>query len=48
VRAETLFTNLVVDETTSQDKQNCDDVFVYITDTVMPGKCLHVLELIIF
>lgn len=29
---------MVIDETTSQPSNNCDDVFVYITDTVEPGK----------
>lgn len=37
VRGETLFTNLVIDETTANPANNCDDVFVYITDTVEPG-----------
>lgn len=37
LRGESLFTNLVIDETTSQSA-TCDDVFVYITDTVEPGK----------
>lgn len=36
-RGETLFTNLIVDETTSKPENNCDDVFVYISDTVEPG-----------
>lgn len=40
VRGESLFTNMVIDETTSQSSNNCDDVFVYITDTVEPGKNL--------
>ncbi|XP_017849848.1 major royal jelly protein 1 [Drosophila busckii] len=34
IRGETLFTNMVIDETTAK---SCDDVFVYITDTVEPG-----------
>lgn len=38
VRGETLFTNMIIDETTSQPSNNCDDVFVYITDTVEPGE----------
>lgn len=37
IRGESLFTNMVIDETTSQPSNNCDDVFVYITDTVEPG-----------
>lgn len=37
IRGESLFTNMVIDETTSQNG-NCDDVFVYITDTVEPGR----------
>lgn len=38
VRGESLFTNMVIDETSSQPSGNCDDVFVYITDTVEPGN----------
>lgn len=38
IRGESLFTNMVIDETTSQPANSCDDVFVYITDTVEPGK----------
>lgn len=38
IRGETLFTNMIIDETTSQPNNNCDDVFVYITDTVEPGE----------
>lgn len=37
LRGESLFTNLVIDETTAKDG-TCDDVFVYISDTVEPGK----------
>lgn len=37
VRRESLYTNIIVDETTSRPENNCDDVFVYITDTVAPG-----------
>lgn len=43
IRGESLFTNLVIDETTSQPSNNCDDVFVYITDTVEPGKAKAIL-----
>lgn len=38
IRGETLFTNMIIDETTAQPNNNCDDVFVYITDTVEPGE----------
>ncbi|XP_049280715.1 major royal jelly protein 1-like [Anopheles funestus] len=37
IRGESLFTNIIVDETTSSKENHCDDVFVYITDTVAPG-----------
>lgn len=46
IRGETLFTNMIIDETTSQPSNNCDDVFVYITDTVEPGeKTAHRFQL---
>lgn len=38
IKSETLFTNMIIDETTSRPEHNCDDVYVYITDTVKPGK----------
>ncbi|XP_023035854.1 major royal jelly protein 1 [Drosophila willistoni] len=38
LRGESLFTNMVVDETTAK---TCDDVFVYITDTVEPGIIVY-------
>lgn len=38
LRGETLFTNMVIDETTAK---TCDDVFVYITDTVEPGIIVY-------
>lgn len=38
IRGESLYTNLIIDDTTSKIENNCDDVFVYITDTVEPGK----------
>uniref|UniRef100_A0A182PF68 Bee-milk protein n=1 Tax=Anopheles epiroticus TaxID=199890 RepID=A0A182PF68_9DIPT len=41
VRRESLYTNLIVDETTSRPENNCDDVFVYITDTVAPGIVVY-------
>lgn len=44
IRGESLFTNMVIDETTSQPSNNCDDVFVYITDTVEPGKAKAILQ----
>lgn len=37
VRGETLFTNLIIDETTASPENHCDDVFIYISDTVEPG-----------
>jgi hypothetical protein len=40
LRKESLLTNLVIDETMSEDKFNCEDLFVYITDTVVPGKLI--------
>lgn len=44
IRGESLFTNMVIDETSSQPSSNCDDVFVYITDTVEPGKITFILS----
>ncbi|XP_053674353.1 protein yellow-like [Anopheles nili] len=41
VRGESLFTNIIVDETTSRSDRHCDDVFVYITDTVAPGIVVY-------
>lgn len=38
LRGESLFTNMVIDETTAK---GCDDVFVYITDTVEPGIIVY-------
>ncbi|EDV92958.1 GH18542 [Drosophila grimshawi] len=38
LRGESLFTNMVIDETTAK---SCDDVFVYITDTVEPGIIVY-------
>lgn len=40
MKAQSLFTNLVIDETTSHPEHNCDDAFVYITDTVEPGEII--------
>ncbi|CAD6993526.1 major royal jelly protein 1 [Ceratitis capitata] len=40
LRGESLFTNLVIDETTSK-LGNCDDVFAYISDTVEPGIIVY-------
>ncbi|XP_037945802.1 major royal jelly protein 1-like [Teleopsis dalmanni] len=40
LRGESLFTNLVIDETTSRGA-NCDDVFVYISDTVEPALIVY-------
>lgn len=41
IRGESLYTNLIVDETTSRPGNNCDDVFVYISDTVAPGIVVY-------
>ncbi|XP_055588301.1 major royal jelly protein 1-like [Uranotaenia lowii] len=41
VRRESLYTNLIIDETTARPENNCDDVFVYITDTVAPGIVVY-------
>ncbi|XP_075154090.1 L-dopachrome tautomerase yellow-e [Haematobia irritans] len=40
LRGESLFTNLVIDETTAKSG-TCDDVFVYISDTVEPGIVVY-------
>lgn len=36
IRKESLFTNIIVDETTSRPG-HCDDAVIYISDTVEPG-----------
>lgn len=41
IRGESLYTNMIIDETTSRPENHCDDVFVYISDTVEPGNCAH-------
>uniref|UniRef100_A0A182PSS9 Bee-milk protein n=1 Tax=Anopheles epiroticus TaxID=199890 RepID=A0A182PSS9_9DIPT len=41
IRGESLFTNIIVDETTSVKNNQCDDVFVYISDTVAPGIVVY-------
>jgi hypothetical protein len=41
VRKDSLFTNIIVDETASRPENHCDDVMVYITDTVAPGNLLN-------
>ncbi|XP_058812459.1 major royal jelly protein 1 [Topomyia yanbarensis] len=41
IRRESLYTNIIIDETTSRPENNCDDVFVYITDTVAPGIVVY-------
>lgn len=38
IRKESLFTNIIVDETTSRPENHCDDAVVYISDTVEPGN----------
>lgn len=38
VREQSLFTNIIIDETTSKPENHCDDVVVYMSDTVEPGK----------
>ncbi|XP_037822063.1 major royal jelly protein 1 [Lucilia sericata] len=40
LRGESLFTNLIIDETTAK-AGTCDDVFVYISDTVEPGIVVY-------
>ncbi|XP_055852941.1 major royal jelly protein 1 [Episyrphus balteatus] len=40
LRGESLFTNLIIDETTSK-AGTCDDVFVYISDTVEPAIVVY-------
>ncbi|KAJ6623030.1 Protein yellow [Pseudolycoriella hygida] len=41
VKGDTLFTNMIIDETTSRPENNCDDVFVYITDTIKPAIVVY-------
>ncbi|XP_058451836.1 major royal jelly protein 1 [Malaya genurostris] len=41
IRRESLYTNIIIDETSSRPENNCDDVFVYITDTVAPGIVVY-------
>ncbi|CRK89988.1 CLUMA_CG003715, isoform A [Clunio marinus] len=41
VRKESLFTNIIVDETTSLPENHCDDAVVYITDTVEPALVVY-------
>lgn len=38
IKSDSLLTNIVIDETTSHPENHCDDVFVYMTDTVSPGN----------
>lgn len=38
IRKESLFTNIIVDETTSRPENHCDDAVIYISDTVEPGN----------
>lgn len=44
VRGESLYTNLLIDETSSRPENNCDDVFIYISDTVEPGMLFDTLD----
>lgn len=48
IRKESLFTNIIIDETTSLPENNCDDVVVYISDTVEPGNWKSILRRGIF
>ncbi|GAB0100424.1 major royal jelly protein 1 [Sergentomyia squamirostris] len=41
VRGESLYTNLIIDDTTAKIENHCDDVFVYITDTVEPAIVVY-------
>ncbi|KAG4067883.1 hypothetical protein HA402_010569 [Bradysia odoriphaga] len=41
IRGETLYTNMVIDETTSRPENHCDDVYIYITDTVEPAIVVY-------
>ena len=41
LRGESLFTNFIIDETTSDPKNNCNDPFIYITDTIEPGIVVY-------
>uniref|UniRef100_A0A1B0CXD0 Putative major royal jelly protein n=1 Tax=Lutzomyia longipalpis TaxID=7200 RepID=A0A1B0CXD0_LUTLO len=41
VRGESLYTNLIIDDTTAKRENHCDDVFVYITDTVEPAIVVY-------
>lgn len=41
VRKESLFTNIIVDETTSRPENHCDDAVVYISDTVEPAIVVY-------
>ncbi|XP_070509221.1 dopaminechrome tautomerase [Chironomus tepperi] len=41
VRKDSLFTNIIIDETTSKPENNCDDAVVYISDTVEPALVVY-------
>ncbi|KAJ6637741.1 Major royal jelly protein 1 [Pseudolycoriella hygida] len=41
IRGETLYTNMVIDETRSKPENHCDDVYIYITDTVEPAIVVY-------
>lgn len=43
VRKESLFTNIIVDETTSRPENHCDDAVIYMSDTVEPGNQLQTI-----
>ena len=45
IREESLFTNIIVDETMSLRENHCDDALIYITDTVAPGNLFWMLLL---
>lgn len=37
LRPSSLLTNIILDETTSDPANHCDDLFAYISDTAAPG-----------
>ncbi|CAO1422196.1 unnamed protein product [Diamesa serratosioi] len=41
IREESLFTNIIIDETMSLRENHCDDALIYISDTVAPGIVVY-------
>ncbi|KAG5671106.1 hypothetical protein PVAND_001320 [Polypedilum vanderplanki] len=41
IRPQSLFTNIIIDETTNKPENNCDDSVVYISDTVEPAIVVY-------